>query len=66
MFINSLVILINGWNENVTRVFHFLNFKKLGLTKVARELMILAVFFTCAYGQKLSDEEREFIKNFKK
>ena len=29
MFINSLVILINGWNENVTRVFHFLNFKRL-------------------------------------
>ena len=63
MFFNSLVILMDGWSKHVTGVFHFLNLNKLVLTKVARELMILAVFFTYTYGQKLSDTPFEICKN---
>ena len=29
MFFSSLVILMDGWNRNVTGVFHFLNLNKL-------------------------------------
>ena len=63
MFFNSLVILMDGCSKHVTGVFHFLNLNKLVLIKVARELMILAVFFTYTYGQKLSDTPFEICKN---
>ena len=63
MFFNSLVILMDGWSKRVTDVFHFLNLHKLVLTRVARELMILAIFCTYTYGQHLSNAPFEICKN---
>ena len=63
MFFNSLVILMDGWSKRVTDLFYFLNLHKLVCTRVARKLMIFAVFFTYTYGQNLSDAPFEICKN---
>ena len=60
MFINSLVILINGWNENVTRVFHFLNFKKEHKAPIFEDPLkgVKSIINHTALNQKLSEPNR--------
>ena len=63
MFFNSLVTLIDGWSKQVTGVFHVFNWNKLGFAEMTKELIILAIFLTYTYGQKLSDSTFEICKN---